>query len=204
MRALVPRRSARALAFRVLLGVAIATLSVGALGGFSAELGPRAAALSAHATPFSSSGGGGGSPGPSITSFSVTPASVTIPGTVEFRVNATGGTPPLSYVYTGLPAGCTSKNVSSFGCSPSAAATTNVTVTVRDSAGQQDQAVALLVVLPAPALTVFGLPAWEASTVLAVIAAILAVLVLVRMGRKKRGPRVAPVSANTGSSREAR
>jgi hypothetical protein len=178
------------------LALVLPTLWVGVLAAPGPGSGPHASGQNVRAAPFSSSGGGGGSPGPSITSFTATPGRVTIPGTVEFRVNATGGTPPLAYAYTGLPSGCTSKNASSFTCSPNAAITTNVTVVVRDASGQEAQAFAPLVVLPAPSgPTLFGLPAWEVSALLAVLAAIVVGLLLWRMGRKRPVPKVATGAA---------
>lgn len=69
-----------------------------------------------------------------IASFTAEPAQVGVGGTIQFRVNATGGTPPLIYNYQGLPSGCSS-NVSSFSCVATSAHAYNATVFVTDGAG---------------------------------------------------------------------
>jgi hypothetical protein len=72
--------------------------------------------------------------GPTISSFTITPPSGTLGALFDMNTVAQGGVAPLSYAYTGLPAGCASKNLASFTCTPSAAGNFTVTVTVTDSA----------------------------------------------------------------------
>ncbi|MDG6913547.1 MAG: hypothetical protein JRN35_10785, partial [Nitrososphaerota archaeon] len=74
------------------------------------------------------------SSGPSISSWVANPPSIPLGQITWLNVTATGGTTPYSYAYTGLPAGCASKNLASFTCTPSAAGNFTVTVTVTDSA----------------------------------------------------------------------
>lgn len=71
--------------------------------------------------------------GPVISSFTVTPSTVTVGGNVSFSVSASGGTTPYSYVYTGLPTGCTSADTATLACSPQASGSFPVTVTVTDA-----------------------------------------------------------------------
>jgi hypothetical protein len=52
-----------------------------------------------------------------------------------FNVTATGGAPPYTYWYHGLPANCLSQNVSSLKCYPTEAEVFVITVVVNDSAG---------------------------------------------------------------------
>ncbi|MCL4323981.1 MAG: hypothetical protein M1144_00725, partial [Candidatus Thermoplasmatota archaeon] len=68
--------------------------------------------------------------GPTISSFTITPPSGTLGALFDMNTVAQGGVAPLSYAYTGLPAGCASKNLASFTCTPSAAGNFTVTVTV--------------------------------------------------------------------------
>ncbi len=56
-------------------------------------------------------------------------------GTTTFRVTPSGGAPPYSYFYSGLPLGCSTANVSALPCTPSVMGAFDVYVTVTDSAG---------------------------------------------------------------------
>ena len=74
-------------------------------------------------------------PVPVISSFSASPAAVNVSQSTVFTVVALGGTPPLSYTYTGLPSGCTSQDTGSLACTPTQAGNYTVTAKVSDSAG---------------------------------------------------------------------
>ena len=99
-------------------------------------------------------GPGGGGPGPfpgpdrtalvspagaadplAIAAFTATPAAIVIGGLTYLNVSATGGIPPYHFAYQHLPLGCYDRNVSSNGCSPSAAQHYSIEVVVNDSAG---------------------------------------------------------------------
>ena len=54
---------------------------------------------------------------------------------VRFNVSVTGGTPPYTYVYHGLPTGCSTINASFLNCTPTITGTFTVTVNVTDSGG---------------------------------------------------------------------
>ena len=86
---------------------------------------------------------------PSISSFTVTPSTVSVGTPAVISVSVSGGTPPLSYAYTGLPSGCATVDKASFTCSPSVAGNYTVTVYVNDSASHSASSNALLKVTPA-------------------------------------------------------
>ncbi len=87
----------------------------------------------------------------SVSAFTAAPASVQLGGTTYLNVTASGGTAPLTYAFTGLPAGCTSANTLSLTCTPTVAGQFNVTVTVSDAAGSTaSRTTALTVVAPTP------------------------------------------------------
>ncbi len=54
---------------------------------------------------------------------------------VTFTANLSSGTPPFTYNWSGLPAGCLPADSASLPCLPALAGTTNVTVTVTDPSG---------------------------------------------------------------------
>ena len=117
------------------LVVTIATLIVvgsalGATAGFSAPapqgiLGaPSTHGWSFALSPFNA---------PLIASLSISPGQVQKGQSISLTTTASGGTPPLSYNYYGLPPGCTSSNTATFGCSPSSTGTFPIQVSVTDS-----------------------------------------------------------------------
>jgi hypothetical protein len=72
-----------------------------------------------------------------------------------FAANASGGTPPYSYSWAGLPPGCpTSGGANVYCASVTASGSFTVTVTVNDSSGGSTQASATLTVNPPLAVTV--------------------------------------------------
>jgi YVTN family beta-propeller protein len=93
--------------------------------------------------------------GPVITSFtsSPNPTDVTIPATLT--VSASGGAPPYTLAYIGLPAGCSSSNTSSLECTSKKPGTFTVRVFVNDSAGQSVNATLSLTVHQRTAISSF-------------------------------------------------
>jgi hypothetical protein len=81
---------------------------------------------------------------PTISAFTVSPNPATSGYTAYFNVTATGGTPPYSYAYTGLPAGCSTANESFLPCIASTAGTFTVRVFVNDSARQSANSTVVL------------------------------------------------------------
>jgi hypothetical protein len=69
---------------------------------------------------------------PAIASFVSTLTNVTVGSRLAFEANASGGTGGLSYRYSGLPTGCSSANLAVLNCTPTAAGSDLVKVTVTD------------------------------------------------------------------------
>jgi hypothetical protein len=159
-------------------------------------------------------------PGPPIASFSVSPTSVAVGGTVTFSVqlgNLTQANIQISslrFDYQNLPTGCGSINSSTLTCNPSIPGTYNVTVYVIDSAtGVTSKRTASLIVgdtLPTgsstPPRTFFGLPlAWAALVLAIVFLAIVALILLYRYQREQRARQrpVSPYEYPTGAGEVA-
>ncbi|HYK92659.1 MAG TPA: PKD domain-containing protein, partial [Thermoplasmata archaeon] len=66
---------------------------------------------------------------------------------VGFTAHISGGFPAYSYLWTGLPAGCSSSNATALSCTPSQAGTFSVVVTATDQLGNEVNATTSLVVL---------------------------------------------------------
>ena len=76
----------------------------------------------------------GGGPAALITGFGPTPGAHMVGEAFDLSVTASGGVGVLSYAYAGLPAGCTSADVSILSCTPHAVGTFHVEVVVTDAA----------------------------------------------------------------------
>jgi len=89
---------------------------------------------------------------PMISSFRALPGAVELESfnasSTSLITEATGGAGPLSYTYTGLPAGCSSFNTATLSCSPSASGDFSITVYVNDSKGDSDSLTTSLTVYP--------------------------------------------------------
>lgn len=70
---------------------------------------------------------------PAITSFTVTPATVSTGTATTFSVSVTGGASPYTYAYTGLPSGCVSSSTAALPCTPTSSGNYSVQVTVTDA-----------------------------------------------------------------------
>lgn len=92
-------------------------------------------------------------PPPSISTFTVSPASVQVGSPANFSVVASGGSLPLHYVYIGLPAGCVSADFANLTCTPTSVGTYTVTVYVTDSVDRNASKTTNLTVTPRPAAT---------------------------------------------------
>lgn len=134
-----------------------------------------------------------GTGGVDIKSFTASPSSVTVGQATVLNVLVIGGTPPLTYTYTGLPEGCQSSDSTSLRCTPAAPGNYTVQVYVNDSAGHSVTALAKLTV------TDKGSSKGPSSTtvmgVQATIAYVLIVAVIASIGiagalmlRRKREP----------------
>jgi hypothetical protein len=87
---------------------------------------------------------------PHIASFRVSPNEVSLGAAVQFYLNATGGTPPYAYAFSGLPPGCIANDSPNFTCVPTLAGQWGVGVTVTDSRGYFAQAITALTVVAPP------------------------------------------------------
>ena len=67
-----------------------------------------------------------------IESFTAVPSAIVTGQTAILYANATGGSPPYSYSYIGLPYGCHSANRSDLACRPGEVRTFTIRVTVND------------------------------------------------------------------------
>ncbi len=83
---------------------------------------------------------------PVIASFTATPASINLGSSSTIAVKATGGTPPYSYAYAGLPPGCSAGKVAQFTCTPTSPGNFSISVTVTDSTAKSVSSSALLTV----------------------------------------------------------
>ena len=138
--------------------------------------------------------------GPSITSFNVTPSVIKTGDSVSFSATLSGGTAPYYLVYSGLPAGCASVNATQLTCSPSAAGTYVVHISVTDTFGKAANSSVSLVVNSSSGPTFLGLPQTEGYLVLAVVVIVIAALVAYAASRSRRRPPAQPVDENPASS----
>jgi PKD repeat protein len=123
---------------------------------------------------------------PVLAGFSVTPANVTTGGSVTFTASVTGGIAPYSFVFTGLPSGCSTANQSSLTCSPSAAGSYVVQLTVTDSLGKSASSTVTLGVTSPSSSTFLGLPQTEGYLLLLAVVVIAALLLLWAVLRRRR------------------
>jgi YVTN family beta-propeller protein len=70
-----------------------------------------------------------------ILSFLVTPSTLSVGATVSVLVTTSGGIGPLTYRYSGFPAGCSMPDLASWSCRPAATGGATVEVRVTDASG---------------------------------------------------------------------
>jgi ferredoxin-NADP reductase len=104
-----------------------------------------------------------------------------------------GGLGPLTYAYGGLPFGCSSQDSATLTCTPTVAGTYSITVVVTDAASRTTSAAVSLTVGQAvaspPPMTLFGLAAWEAYVLFAVLGIAVGIGIGVAFaGRKRKRP----------------
>ena len=83
---------------------------------------------------------------PVISHFIAAPDPVHVGRQAYLNVTASGGSAPLKYAYTGLPAGCLTANTASLSCTSTATGTFNIRVFVNDSASHSTSATTNLTV----------------------------------------------------------
>ena len=133
---------------------------------------------------------------PAITEFTATISPVTVGSTTVLATTVTGGSGIYTFVYTNLPAGCTSANRSSLSCTPTTTGTFNVTVTVTDSFGRTASSSTQFVVQAAPSSAGFlGLSGSTGYLLVGLIVVVLVVLAVVVLTRRRRPPAESPPPA---------
>jgi YVTN family beta-propeller protein len=139
-------------------------------------------------------------PSPLTASLSVDPASVTLGASATFTTTVAGGSPGYSFVYTGLPAGCSTTNGAALSCTSTAAGNFTVQVNVTDQTGAYALARATLRVtspLTAPPGNApsSGTSTIEWSIVGVVLILVALLLILVWWRRRKRTDPTPPSNA---------
>ena len=92
-------------------------------------------------------------PRPAILEFGAEPQQPFVNQSLTLSVVATGGTGPLTYSFTGLPAGCAGGAGAVISCRPSLPGNTSVMVSVSDSTGATADSTASVAVQPLPSLS---------------------------------------------------
>lgn len=101
---------------------------------------------------------------PTITSFIGVPQTVLVGHQLELTALTLGGAPPVSYVYAGLPSGCSTADLPILLCHPSSTGMFSVVVTITDSVGMRNSSAFLVDVRAAQ-------PSSAVALVIAVVAA---------------------------------
>jgi hypothetical protein len=136
---------------------------------------------------------------PTLTKFNVSKTNITQGTEIWFNATGSGGTAPLSFVYAGLPRGCTG-NTSSFSCAPTLAGTYNVTVVAMDSLGMTSNKLNVQVTVQGNKSTTtvtpgIGNSGWAIVGGILVIGALATVALLWQARREDRAGQTATVVA---------
>ncbi|MCI4341908.1 MAG: hypothetical protein L3K11_06025 [Thermoplasmata archaeon] len=126
---------------------------------------------------------------PRLSQFTALPSPVALRGsaTLQVGVASGSGTPPFTYMYLGLPPGCSSVNSPQVSCSPTSSGTFEIEVVVQDADSNTATGVTNLSVSSGASAT--KTPFWEyAIEGLALVAAILLAVVLFRSKLPHRPP----------------
>ena len=120
-----------------------------------------------------------------VVAFALSPSDVAQGGTLAVSVAVSGGSGNLTFVYSGLPPGCSAPDRDGWSCVPASAGSFAVTVEVFDSIGDSTNASARLTVRAAP-VPALGLLPYEGPLLAA--GAFLGILALVGVVRSRRNP----------------
>ena len=129
-----------------------------------------------------------------LVGLTATPSNITLGSSTKVATSVTGGAPPYTYVYSGLPTGCASQNLSSFSCTPTVVEHYIFSVNVTDVASDHGIGVTVLnVTAAASSPSSSGISDWIWVLVAVVVAAAIILLALV-FRRKSRPLPPAPVA----------
>lgn len=128
---------------------------------------------------------------PVISSFSANPASIYLGSSTIFSVTVSAGTGSISYIYSGLPAGCSTKDSSSLACTPNGTGSYNVEVTVVGAGGLSAEKFTNLTVQsqPSTSSSLLGLSGTELYALIGVLIVVgVAAAVSIRYHGRKHDP----------------
>jgi len=117
---------------------------------------------------------------------------VTVNSTIWFNVTAAGGTAPLTYVYAGLPLGCSNRNASFF-CQPNRVGVYNVTVLAMDAYGATTELRNVTVTVTAAPITTssgIGTTGWAIVIGILVVGVLVTMALLLQARREERAGRM--------------
>ena len=137
-----------------------------------------------------------------VRGLAASPGVVPVHGTANLSVEAVGGTPPLSYSWSGLPAGCGDADSPILSCTPSGAGRYPINVTVTDAAnGSASAGVVLEVLAQSPTSAPPGgvVMPWEILVAVVGAVAIVTGLLLGRRSRRGSTPEEGPSSSDETS-----
>lgn len=120
---------------------------------------------------------------PTLSAIQVGPLPAAVDAALNLSVTAAGGSGSYSYTWTGLPAGCATDDLPTIACTPTAAGSTTVVVTVRDTNGVATTASLALQVQPRSSVSTGGpipLIDWVLVGLVAIVAVALLLVFLPR------------------------
>jgi hypothetical protein len=146
------RRSVSALLLLIAVAFAVAVPAGTLLGAGSGQRSPTAVPTDlARPPPFFASPTSLSVPEPTVTN-----QTLDVGQSTQFSAAAAGGSPPYTFLWVGLPTGCSSENASVIGCTPSANGNATVSVSVTDTHGTNVASPAVNVTVnPRLVITVF-------------------------------------------------
>lgn len=125
--------------------------------------------------------------------LSASPTSLTLGNSTTITTTTSGGSPPFTYVYGGLPSGCVSENVSSFSCKPTTTGSFSINVTVTDALRDSAKASASLTVSSSSSSSPSSSGVSSLWIVIAVVVVVAVLVVFFLLWRRRRRP-PAPVT----------
>ncbi|MCI4333503.1 MAG: YncE family protein [Thermoplasmata archaeon] len=95
-------------------------------------------------------------PPPTATAFSASPTALDVGQALILNVTTSGGIPPFTYNYLGLPPGCVNQDYPEVSCAPASTGVFLPTVIVNDSVGGRAETSTRVVVSPVPQILAFA------------------------------------------------